>query len=186
MTVTDPSTTDEWQALVDHAATMSDVHLRQLFADDPDRVPRFTVAAGDMSIDLSKHRVTDETIRLLLALAERTGLSTRTEAMFVGEPINTTEKRAVLHTALRARTNDDFVVDGEDVVATVHDVLDRMADFAERVSFHVVDMNHIPARSSTSESAGPTSAHSWHTGHSRPTFIPTSTSDLSRMSIRPT
>lgn len=133
MTTEDPSKTPEWRALANHATTMRHVHLRQLFADDPDRARRLTVTAGDMTIDLSKHRVTDETIRLLLALADRTGLQSRTAAMFAGEPINTTEGRSVLHTALRSRLSDHFSVDGADVVPAVYDVLDRMAALSELV-----------------------------------------------------
>ena len=133
MTLEDPSTSPEWLALVDHAAAMKPVQLRQLFADDPDRAQRLTLAAGDMRFDFSKHRVTDETIRLLLALAERTGLEARTAEMFAGEPINTTEGRSVLHTALRSHPSDRFSVDGDDIVADVHAVLDRMATFSELV-----------------------------------------------------
>jgi len=133
MTTTDPSGLPEWHALSEHADTMKSVHLRQLFEDDPDRASRLTLTAGDLTVDLSKHRVTDETIRLLLALAQAMGLQSRAAAMFAGEPINTTEGRSVLHTALRSRPGDRFMSDGEDVVPDIHLVLDRMASFSERV-----------------------------------------------------
>jgi len=133
MTTDSPSTSAEWHALSTHAAAMEDVHLRQLFADDPGRAERLVVTGGDLRLDLSKHRITDETLELLLALVESRGLKARTEAMFGGEAINTTEDRPVLHTALRAHTNDTFTVDGDDVVADVHQVLDRMAVFSEKV-----------------------------------------------------
>jgi len=125
--------TPAWQALEDHYHSIKDLHLRQLFADDPQRGERLTAEAAGVFLDYSKNRVTDETLRLLLALAEERGLSGRIEAMFRGEKINVTENRAVLHTALRAPQGTSIVVDGEDVVPGVHAVLERMADFSERV-----------------------------------------------------
>src|SRR4051812_39953337 len=123
----------EWRALTDHHERIKDTHLRRLFADDPDRGTALTVRAGDLYLDYSKNRLTRETIDLLVALAERVGLRDRTEAMFRGEHINTTEDRAVLHTALRDPRGSGLEVDGQDVRRDVHEVLDRMADFAGRV-----------------------------------------------------
>src|SRR3954452_25536371 len=123
----------EWRALADHHERIKDTHLRRLFADDPDRGTALTVRAGDLYLDYSKNRLTRETIDLLVALAERVGLRDRTEAMFRGEHINTTEDRAVLHTALRDPRSSGLEVDGQDVRRDVHEVLDRMADFAGRV-----------------------------------------------------
>jgi len=127
------SETPEWRALAEHHLRIEDTHLRQLFADDPDRGTQFTVRAGDLYLDYSKNRLTRETIDLLVSLAERVGLRARTEAMFRGEHINATEDRAVLHVALRDPRTSGLEVDGQDVRRDVHDVLDRMADFAERV-----------------------------------------------------
>jgi glucose-6-phosphate isomerase len=123
----------EWRALAEHHAQIKDTHLRELFADDPARGTELTVRAGDLYLDFSKNRLTRETIGLLVSLAERVGLRERTEAMFRGEHINTTEDRAVLHTALRDPRTSGLDVDGQDVRRDVHDVLERMADFAERV-----------------------------------------------------
>jgi glucose-6-phosphate isomerase len=125
--------TPEWQALESHYDRISQTNLRTLFADDPQRGPSLTVSAGDLVLDYSKNRLTAETIVLLVALAERAGLRTRIEAMFTGERINVTEERPVLHVALRARRDDTIAVDGRNVVPDVHEVLDRMANFAERV-----------------------------------------------------
>ncbi|HEY0402660.1 MAG TPA: glucose-6-phosphate isomerase [Blastococcus sp.] len=127
------SETPEWRALAEHHLRIKDTHLRQLFADDPDRGTGLAVRAGDLYLDYSKNRLTRETIDLLVSLAERAGLRERSEAMFRGEHINTTEDRAVLHTALRDPRTSGLEVDGQDVRRDVHDVLDRMADFAERV-----------------------------------------------------
>jgi len=125
--------TPAWGALVAHHERIAHRHLRDLFADDPDRGARLVGQAGDLHVDWSKHRITDETLRLLVQLAEARDVPGRFAAMFAGERINTTEDRSVLHTALRRRRGDSLVVDGVDVVAEVHDVLDRMAAFAERV-----------------------------------------------------
>src|SRR5262245_43645591 len=127
------TTRPEWRALQDHHAKTRDAHLRTLFAEDPGRGERLTAEAIGLYFDYSKHRVTDETLRLLLRLAEAVGLSARIDAMFRGEKINVTEKRAVLHVALRAPRGQSIVVDGRDVVPDVHAVLDRMAAFADRV-----------------------------------------------------
>ncbi len=122
-----------WKVLETHCARMRDVHLRQLFADDPHRGEHLTAEAAGLYLDYSKHRVTDETMRLLVALADEVGLRRRIEAMFHGEEINVTERRAVLHVALRTPKDQVIVVDGEDVVPEVHAVLDRMAGFAEKL-----------------------------------------------------
>ncbi len=123
----------EWSALAEHHAALAGRHLRDLFADDPGRVDRMTVTAGDLHLDYSKHRATSETVGLLVALAERAGLRARIEAMFTGEHINVSEDRAVLHTALRLPPGEALTVDGQDVAGDVHAVLDKMADFAGRV-----------------------------------------------------
>jgi glucose-6-phosphate isomerase len=125
--------TAAWAALSRHHAEMADVHLRDLFADDPDRGHRLVVQAGDLHLDLSKHRTTDETLALLVRLAEERDLPGRFVALFAGEHVNVTEDRAALHTALRRRREEHLVVDGVDVVDEVHDVLDRMSAFASRV-----------------------------------------------------
>jgi glucose-6-phosphate isomerase len=122
-----------WQALEAHYPKVRELHLRNLFADDPKRGERMTVEAVGVYLDYSKHRITDETLRLLLQLTEETGLRARIDAMFRGERINVTEKRAVLHVALRAPKGQSIVVDGEDIVPQVHAVLDKMADFSTRV-----------------------------------------------------
>jgi len=122
----------EWAALRSHRDKTS-FDLRDLFASDRGRAARFTYEVGDLTADLSKHLITPETIELLVALAESSGLPGQIEAMFRGERINVTENRAVLHTALRAAPGDEFTVDGEDVVGAVHEVLDAMGKFSERV-----------------------------------------------------
>jgi glucose-6-phosphate isomerase len=122
-----------WQALEAHYLKVRDLHLRKLFADDPKRGERMTAEAVGIYFDYSKHRITDETLRLLLQLAEESDLRARIDAMFRGEKINVTEKRAVLHVALRAAEGQSIVVDGEDVVPQVHAVLDRMTDFSARL-----------------------------------------------------
>ncbi|HZR14454.1 MAG TPA: glucose-6-phosphate isomerase [Acidimicrobiia bacterium] len=123
----------EWQALADHFAAIRDVHLRDLFATDPARGERMTLEVDGIYLDYSKNRLTAETIRLLCALATRAGLRERIDAMFAGERINVTEDRSVLHVALRMPRATSLVVDGVDVVAEVHDVLDRMSAFSEQV-----------------------------------------------------
>jgi glucose-6-phosphate isomerase len=122
-----------WKALREHHARIRDVHLRRLFADDPRRGERLTVEGAGLYLDYSKHRVTEETLALLVRLADEVGLRERIDAMFHGEKINVTEHRAVLHVALRAPRGQSIVVDGKDVVPEVHAVLDRMAGFATRV-----------------------------------------------------
>ncbi len=122
-----------WQALAAHHQEVGGLHLRDLFARDPGRGERLTAEGAGLFLDYSKNRLTDETLRLLLRLAEECGLRERIDAMFLGERINVTENRPVLHVALRAPLGVSIVVDGQDVVPQVHAVLDRMADFAERV-----------------------------------------------------
>jgi len=122
-----------WQALAAHAEQMRDVHLRSLFANDPSRGERFTAEAAGLYLDYSKNRITDETVRLLVALADACGLRERIGAMFRGEKINTTEQRAALHVALRAPRGESIVLDGDNVVPHVHAVLDRMGAFADQV-----------------------------------------------------
>ena len=122
-----------WKDLGTHYKKIKELHLRQLFADDPKRGERLTVAAVGLYLDYSKNRITDETLKLLFRLAEGSRLQERIAAMFRGEKINLTEKRAVLHTALRAPRDASVIVDGENVVPKVHAVLDQMADFANRV-----------------------------------------------------
>ena len=122
-----------WKALQAHYNQIHDRHLRTLFAEDPKRGERLAVEAAGLYFDYSKHRVTDETVRLLLALADEAGLRGRIDAMFRGDKINLTEKRAVLHVALRAPRGASIGVDGDDVVPKVHAVLDRMADFSARI-----------------------------------------------------
>ncbi|MEG8281379.1 glucose-6-phosphate isomerase, partial [Streptomyces sp. AHA2] len=123
----------EWTALAKHRKELDGVGLRELFASDPGRAERYVVRVGDLRIDYSKHLITDETLALLRELAVATDVFGLREAMFRGERINTTEDRAVLHTALRAAREAVIEVDGENVVPGVHAVLDRMAEFAERV-----------------------------------------------------
>jgi glucose-6-phosphate isomerase len=122
-----------WKALQAHFEQIHGKHLRELFAEDPARGERFTAEAVGIFLDYSKHRITDETLRLLVALAEESGVREKLEAMFRGDKINITENRAVLHVALRAPKGESIFVDGEDVVPGVHAVLDKMAGFAERV-----------------------------------------------------
>jgi glucose-6-phosphate isomerase len=123
----------EWRALETHYQAIRDVHLRRLFADDPGRGERLTAEAAGLFFDYAKNRITDETLRLLIALAEACDLRARIDAMFRGERINATENRAVLHVALRAPRGAVILVDGANVVSEVHEVLDRMAAFAEQV-----------------------------------------------------
>ncbi|MFJ7011418.1 glucose-6-phosphate isomerase [Streptomyces albogriseolus] len=125
--------TPEWTALAKHREELGEVRLRELFEADPDRGTGYTLRVGDLYVDYSKHLVTDETLRLLRELAAATDVFGLRDAMFRGERINSTEDRAVLHTALRAPRDAVIEVDGENVVPAVHAVLDRMADFARRV-----------------------------------------------------
>jgi glucose-6-phosphate isomerase len=122
-----------WKALEAHHAELAPRHLRELFAADPDRGTRLTAEAAGLYLDYSKNRITDETVALLVALADECGLAERRDAMFRGDHINVTEDRAVLHVALRMPRERSLVVDGEDVVKQVHEVLDRMSAFSERV-----------------------------------------------------
>lgn len=122
-----------WKALQKHHETIRNIHLRTLFAEDPERGTRLTAEAEGLYLDYAKNRVTDETMALLVRLAEESGLRARIDAMFSGEKINITEDRAVLHVALRAPGDASILVDGENVVPQVHTVLDQMADFSERV-----------------------------------------------------
>ncbi|MEU6732952.1 glucose-6-phosphate isomerase [Streptomyces physcomitrii] len=136
MNATSPSRLDRtaaWQALDKHRQELGEVRLRELFAAHPGRGDAYTLQVGDLHLDYSKHLVTDETLRLLRELAEATGVFALRDAMFRGEKINTTEDRAVLHTALRAPRDAVIEVDGADVVPEVHAVLDRMSAFADRV-----------------------------------------------------
>jgi len=125
--------TRSWRALAAHHAQIKDLHLRNLFADDPGRAERFSAEGAGLFLDYSKNRITDETIKLLLQLAEERGVMQRRDAMFAGEKINTTERRAVLHVALRAPRGSRIEVDGVDVVPPVHQVLDAMTTFAMRL-----------------------------------------------------
>jgi len=122
-----------WKALGAHYQTIKTVHLRDLFADDPQRGKRMTLEAAGVFLDYSKNLITEETLKLLLQLAEAAGLPARRDAMFRGDKINITENRAVLHVALRAPKGASILVDGENVVPPVHAVLDKMADFANRL-----------------------------------------------------
>jgi glucose-6-phosphate isomerase len=122
-----------WKALASHYKMASKLHLRHLFADDPKRGQRMAIDAVGLYLDYSKNRVTDEILKLLIQLAEESGLRARIDAMFSGEKINITEKRAVLHVALRAPKDASILVDGKNVVPEVHAVLDKMAEFSDRV-----------------------------------------------------
>ena len=125
--------TPEWRALAEHHASVRDTHLRELFAADPTRGETMTCEVGDLYLDWSKNRLTAETLRLLVALAERAGLRQRIKAMFSGAQLNVTERRPVLHVALRAPEGASILVDGHNVVPEVHAVLRKMAAFADRV-----------------------------------------------------
>jgi glucose-6-phosphate isomerase len=129
----DLTTTTQWQALETHFSDVGNRHLRELFADDTERSARLTARAGDLVLDYSKHRVTDETMRLLLGVARTAGVEARRDAMFAGEHINTTEDRAVLHIALRLPEGEPLSVDGQDVAGDVHAVLGRMGDLSDRI-----------------------------------------------------
>jgi len=133
LTTNAPTEQLAWKALETHYKKVRRLHLRKLFADDPNRGERFAAQAVGLYLDYSKNRITDETLRLLLELAEESGLRARIDAMFAGEKINITEKRAVLHVALRAPKGATILVDGKNVVPQVHAVLEKMADFSVRV-----------------------------------------------------
>ena len=122
-----------WKALASHFEEARELHLRDLFQEDPKRGERMAIEAAGLYLDYSKNRITDETLKLLFQLAEESGLSQRIDSMFKGDKINITENRAVLHIALRAPEGATILVDGENVVPQVHEVLDRMADFAKRI-----------------------------------------------------
>src|SRR2546423_2914898 len=122
-----------WHALEENAEVLRETHLRDLFAADPERGERLTVEAEGIFLDYSKNRITGETLRLLFELAEERGVAERRDAMLAGEKINVTEHRAVLHVALRAPKDERIDVDGENVVPDVHEVLDRMSAFSERI-----------------------------------------------------
>ena len=128
----DATTTAAWDEL-DELADNAELDLRKAFADDPERAPRFTHTVGDLHVDLSKNLINDDVVAALLRLAEQTDVAGRRDAMFRGEHINITEDRAVLHTALRLPRNAELTVDGQDVVADVHDVLEKMFAFANKV-----------------------------------------------------
>jgi glucose-6-phosphate isomerase len=132
-TIPDITVTSAWDALRRHHAQIGETHLRQLFADDPDRGRELTITVGDLYIDYSKHRVTRETLRLLIELARAANLEERRDQMFSGVHINTSEDRAVLHTALRLPRDAELIVDGQNVVEDVHNVLDAMGDFTDRL-----------------------------------------------------
>src|SRR3954469_23862804 len=125
--------TPAWQALQRHHDEIGQKHLRELFAEDPARGTELALTVGDLYIDYSKHRVTRETLSMLVELARTAGLEQRRDAMFSGVHINTSEDRAVLHTALRLPKGAELSVDGQDVVADVHEVLDKMGDFTDRL-----------------------------------------------------
>ncbi|HTV65247.1 MAG TPA: glucose-6-phosphate isomerase [Bryocella sp.] len=133
MTTQRPVDTPAWKDLQRHYEKIKDLQLRQMFADDPQRGTRFTAEGAGLFLDYSKNRITGDTIKLLIQLAKERGVEARRDAMFRGEKINITERRAVLHVALRAPRGTKIEVDGKDVVPEVHEVLDRMAKFAERV-----------------------------------------------------
>jgi glucose-6-phosphate isomerase len=128
-----PNETAAWRALAAHYQQIKDTHLRRLFAEDPGRGKRLTAEGAGLYLDYSKNRITDETVRLLLQLAQERGVAERRDAMFRGDKINITEQRAVLHVALRAPRDARILVDGHDVVPDVHQVLDAMSEFATRV-----------------------------------------------------
>ncbi|HBZ56386.1 MAG TPA: glucose-6-phosphate isomerase, partial [Syntrophobacteraceae bacterium] len=133
-TITKPLTQRQaWEALAAHYRKVRELHLRELFADAPRRGENMTLEAVGLLLDYSKNRVTDETLKLLVQLAEEAGLRERIDAMFRGDRINITENRAVLHVALRAPKGSSIVVEGENVVDQVHAVLDKMTDFSNRV-----------------------------------------------------
>ena len=156
-----------WKALAAHYRYVRRIHLRELFAADPKRGERLTLEAAGLYLDFSKNRVTDETLRLLVRLAEECGLRARIDAMFHGDPINVTERRAALHVALRAPHRASIIVDGANVV---HTLLDRMARGSGAGRGRVTPAGASPT-SSTSASAAPTWARSWLMRRCGPTAI---------------
>src|SRR5580704_4954910 len=122
-----------WRALQAHYEAVRNRHLREIFAEDPQRAEKFSLDAVGVLLDYSKNRITEETLRLLLDLLDQSGLRERIDAMFRGDKINVTENRAVLHVALRAPRDAVIYVDGENVVPKVHEVLDRMSKFAQQI-----------------------------------------------------
>src|ERR1700728_1669354 len=133
MTETTLTSGPAWKALQSHYEEIAGRHLRDLFAEDPGRGERLTAEAAGLYLDYSKNRITDETLRLLVERAEESGVAERRDAMFRGEHINVSEDRAVLHVALRMPAGTELVVDGQDVVADVHEVLGRMRGFSDRI-----------------------------------------------------
>ena len=131
--IPDIAATPAWQALHRHHDQIGEEHLREFFAEDPDRGTELTLTVGDLYIDYSKHRVTRETLKLLVDLARTARLEQQRDAMFSGVHINTSEDRAVLHTALRLPRGAELIVDGQNAVEDVHEVLDRMGDFTDRL-----------------------------------------------------
>ena len=131
--VVDITGTEEWRSLAGHFEAIKDAHIRDLFAQDPDRATQMAVEAGDLYLDYSKHRATADTMARLVDVARRSGLEEHRDAMFAGRHINTTEDRAVLHVALRMPEGTRLEVDGQDVVADVHEVLGRMGDLSDRI-----------------------------------------------------
>ncbi len=129
----DVTATPEWKALAAHYDQISTLHLREVFAEDPERATRLTVEAADLLLDYSKQRVTDETLRLLMDVARAAGVEEHRDAMFAGAHINTTEDRAVLHVALRMPPGTDLTIDGQDVTGDVHAVLGKMGELSERI-----------------------------------------------------
>lgn len=158
LNIPDITATPAWDALRRHHEQIGKTHLRQFFAEDPDRGRELTVTVGDLYIDYSKHRITRETLRLLLDLARAANLEERRDQMFSGVHINTSEDRAVLHTALRLPRDAELIVDGQNVVADVHQVLDAMG--TSPTGCAAANGRAPPASASapwsTSASAGPT------------------------------
>ena len=152
-----------YRALAAHHDEIAGAHLRELFAFDPGRGTRLTAEAAGIHLDYSKNRITGETLDLLMQLAAEAGVARRRDAMFTGEHINVTEDRAVLHVALRMPRDRSLIVDGRDVVADVHEVLDRMAAFAQRIRSGDW-RGHTGKTIATSASAARTSVRSWPTG----------------------
>ncbi|HYZ69474.1 MAG TPA: glucose-6-phosphate isomerase, partial [Mycobacterium sp.] len=131
--IPDIAATPAWQALQSHHDEIGDKTLREFFAEDPERGTQLTLTVGDLYIDYSKHRITRETLQLLIDLARTARLEQQRDAMFSGVHINTSENRAVLHIALRLPRGAELIVDGQNVVEDVHAVLDKMGDFTDRL-----------------------------------------------------